>query len=203
MASVALAALVGGLVVFGHAGTAQAGCGGQVHETVHPQVRGVLPPYAIGDSTLILSLPQLHHEKISANARGCRQYSEAVQMLTALGATGHLPRVVIVALGANGAVTETDVNQALRVLGARRILVMVTHLEPGHRAGSDTALIRHEPRRHPRRIVVLDWALYASAHLGWFQPDGLHLTFAGADAFARFLARAIPLTTPHRTHPVA
>lgn len=197
-----VAVLVAAAVLCAHAPTARAGCGGQVRETVHPQVRGVLPPYAIGDSTLILSLPQLHREKISANARGCRQYAEGIRMLAALRAAGHLPRVVIVALGANGSVTDADVTAALRVLGPRRILVMVTHLEPGHRAGGDTALIRHEPRRHPGRVVVLDWLRYGGPHRGWFQPDGLHLTFAGADAFAQFLARAIPLTMPRPVRPV-
>jgi len=182
-----------------HPGTAQAACGGAYRETVKPPHRGVLPPLAIGDSTLILSLPTLRHEGISADARGCRQYTEGLAMLAGLRSQGRLARVVIVALGANGPVTETNVNRALSILGKTRVLVMVTHWKPCHRAGNDTALIRREARRHPRRVVVLDWIVASSGHPGWFQPDGLHLTFPGAAAFGRFLARAIPLTTPHPT----
>jgi hypothetical protein len=195
--AVLVVAVAAVLVLIGRPGTAEAGCGGQIRETVHPPARGVLPPYAIGDSTLILSLPQLHREGISANARGCRQYPEGLQMLATLRATSRLARVVIVALGANGQVTEANVSSALRILGTRRVLVMVTHLEPGHRAGADTALIRREPRRHPGRVIVLDWIAYGGPHHAWFQPDGLHLTFPGAAAYARFLARAIPLAAPH------
>ncbi len=178
-------------------GSAPAACGGAYRETVKPPHRGVLPPLAIGDSTLILSLPTLRHEGISADARGCRQYTEGLTMLAGLRRQGRLARVVIVALGANGPVTEPQVTRALGILGTRRVLVMVTHWKPGHRAGNDTALIRREAHRHPGRVVVLDWIAASSRHSGWFQPDGLHLTFPGAAAFGRFLARAVALTTPH------
>ena len=49
------------------------------------------------------------------------------------------------------------------------------------------------PPGHPGRIDVLDWVRHSRGHGSWFQPDGLHLTFAGAAAFARFLVRARPL----------
>jgi len=187
------------VAAIGHPRVAQATCGGVYAATVKPSHGGVLPPLAIGDSTLILSVPTLKREGISANAQGCRQYSEGLDMLNTLRRQGRLARVVIVALGANGPVTESEVTAALGILGPRRILVMVTHWQPGHRSGPDTALIRREPRRHPGRIVVLDWILYSSGHRAWFQPDGLHLTFPGAAVYARFLGRAIPLTQPPAT----
>ncbi len=182
------------LAAIGHPRVAQSACGRVYAETAKPPQRGVLPPLAIGDSTLILSVPTLKREGISANAQGCRQYSGGLDMLTTLRRQGRLAKVVIVALGANGPVTGTEVTTALGILGPHRMLVMVTHWKPGHRGGPDTALIRREPRRHPGRIVVLDWILYSSGHSAWFQPDGLHLTFPGAAAYARFLGRAIPLT---------
>jgi len=182
------------VAVVGHSGVARADCSGTYSETVTAPPHGALAPLAIGDSTLILSVPALKREGISANARGCRQYWEGLQLLATARHDGRLPRVVIVALGANGPVTEQDVTKALAILGRNRVLVMVTHLEPGRRPGPDTALIRREPIRHPGRIVVLDWVAYSARHRGWFQPDGLHLTFPGAAAYARFLARAMPLT---------
>jgi hypothetical protein len=185
------------LAAVAHLGSAQAACGGAYREIVRPPHRGVLPPLAIGDSTLILSLPTLRHEGISADARGCRQYTAGLALLAGLRRQGRLTRVVIVALGANGPVTETNVDRALAILGTRRVLVMVTHWKPGHRGGNDTALIRREALRHPGRIVVLDWIVASTGHAGWFQRDGLHLTIPGAAAFGRFLERAISLTTPH------
>jgi hypothetical protein len=191
LAALAAAAFVATAV---RADVADASCTGVYSETVAPVHGRPLPPLAIGDSTLILSLPTLHREGISANARGCRQYVEGIALLRAMNHHGTLPRVVVVALGANGPVTERNVTAALSALGATRDLVMVTHFEPGGVAAPDTALIRREPRRHPGRVTVLDWVAYSHGHRGWFQADGLHLTFPGAAAFGRFLARAVPLT---------
>ncbi|HEY7268089.1 MAG TPA: hypothetical protein VH501_10365, partial [Solirubrobacterales bacterium] len=50
--------------------------------------------------------------------------------------------------------------------------------------------------RNPQRIKVLDWVHYSAGHTSWFQPDGLHLTFSGAKAFARLLKKLIPLAAP-------
>ncbi len=138
------------VAIGGRSGIADASCSGVYSETVAPARGGQLPPLAVGDSTLILSLPTLRREGISANARGCRQYAEGIALLRTLRQKGKLPRVVIVALGANGPVTEGDVTMALSVIGATRDLVMVTHLEPGGIAAPDTALIRREPRTTPR-----------------------------------------------------
>ena len=40
---------------------------------------------------------------------------------------------------------------------------------------------------------MLDWPRYSRGHGNWFQPDHLHLTFAGAAAYARLMAKLIPL----------
>jgi lysophospholipase L1-like esterase len=57
-------------------------------------------------------------------------------------------------------------------------------------------VIRAEAQRHPKRAVLLDWVKFSDGHPGWFQPDGLHLTFSGAKAFARLLKKLIPLADP-------
>ncbi|HWH10416.1 MAG TPA: hypothetical protein VG165_04765 [Solirubrobacteraceae bacterium] len=102
----------------------------------------------------------------------------------------------MIALGANGSVTDAYVSQALVVLGHKRVLVLVTPREAGGGSGSDAVTVRAEARRHPGRVHVLDWVDYSAGHPAWFQPDRLHLTFAGARAFAALLARALPLATP-------
>ena len=54
-------------------------------------------------------------------------------------------------------------------------------------------MIRNAGRRYPTRVKVLDWVRYSAGQGSWFQPDGLHLTFSGARAFGRLLAKLIPL----------
>ncbi|MEK6250744.1 MAG: hypothetical protein AABM43_02165 [Actinomycetota bacterium] len=40
---------------------------------------------------------------------------------------------------------------------------------------------------------VLDWVAFSQGHPGWFQPDGLHLTFPGAHGFTKLLRKGLPL----------
>jgi hypothetical protein len=50
--------------------------------------------------------------------------------------------------------------------------------------------------RHAKRSVLLDWVNYSRGHSDWFQPDHLHLTFAGAAGFARLLGKATRFAKP-------
>lgn len=158
--------------------------------------RTYLPPLAIGDSTMIFAVPRLAAEGYVANARGCRQFPEAIALLGALRHAHSLPHLVVIALGANGPVTDAYVSQALAILGHRRQLVLVTPREAGGGSGPDAVNVRAEARRHPGRVQALDWVAYSAGHDAWFQPDRLHLTFGGAAAFARLLGRVLPLAVP-------
>jgi len=199
---IALLAALAVLVLPAHA---RADCGGP--DTAEPshQVRGVLPPLAIGDSTMLLALDQLAAEGYDAEAQGCRQFPAALAMLRARKAQGTLPHMIVITLGANGSVTHNDVGAALGLLCCTRLLVLVTPRELGGGSGSDAVVERQEARRHPARILLLDWVNDSHGHRGWFQPDGLHLTTPGAAAFTRLLARALPYAQPkprrrHHSH---
>jgi Zinc-binding dehydrogenase len=73
-----------------------------------------------------------------------------------------------------------------------RLLALVTARQLGGAGGPNAALEHREARAHPGNILLLDWVIYSVAHLGWFQPDRLHLTLAGASAFTDLLASALP-----------
>jgi hypothetical protein len=175
---------------------AQADCGGVQIARPPKQHRTYLAPLAIGDSTMIFALPKLAAEGFTANARGCRQFPEAIALLIALRHAHSLPHLVVIALGANGSVTDADVRETLAVLGHRRQLVLVTPREAGGGSGSDAATVRAEAHRRPAQVHALDWVAYSAGHPSWFQPDRLHLTFAGAAAFARLLGQVLALAPP-------
>lgn len=180
---------------------AEAGCGGVQSRGATGWHRAYRPPLAIGDSTMLLALPLLSHEGFSVNAHGCRQYPEALAILRGLRHAHELPRVVVIDLGANGAVSEGDVTGALQILGHERLLVLVTPRELGGGSGSDAQLIRAEGRRHPERVRVLDWVAYSAGHPDWFEPDGLHVSPRGSAAQAQLLARVLPLDATPRSVP--
>jgi hypothetical protein len=199
-ASLALVSVSGAVALAGSSRVASdSGCGGVVSAGPSDWHRGYRAPLAIGDSTMLLALPDLSREGFAVNAHGCRQYPEALSLLRSLRDAHALPRVVVIALGANGEISDSDIEAALATLGRDRLLVLVTPRELGGRAGSDAALVRAEGRRHPRRVRVLDWVAYSAGHAGWFEPDGLHLSLDGSAALARLIGRVRPLAAPPRS----
>ena len=164
--------------------SAGAACGGVAQERPHVDANLGRAPLAVGDSAMLLALNDLADVGFRANARGCRQYPEALALLRKLRREDKLPSLIVIALGSNGPVSKANIHDALGIVGKKRTLVLATPWETGGIAGHDAKLVRSEAHKH-KRIRLLDWVQFSRGHPGWFQPDRLHLTFAGAAALAR------------------
>jgi hypothetical protein len=155
------------------------------------------PPLAIGDSSMLLALPALSRVGYKVNARGCRQFPEGLRVMRDARRHHRLPHLVVLALGADASVSAGQIQQAKKIMGPKRKLGLVTPRETGGGESKDAAVIRSAGQRDPVQVKVLDWVHYSAGHSSWFQPDGLHLTFSGAKAFARLLKKLIPLASPN------
>jgi len=176
---------------------AQAGCGGVERARPRKHVNpGGKAPLAIGDSVMLLAIPDLARSGYKVNARGCRQWSEGLGVLRYYKRHRRLPHLVVMALGADWVITGKDVRRTLQVMGKKRVLGLVVPRELGGGTSHDADAVRHAWRAHQKRVVLLDWVRYGKGHPSWFQPDGLHLTFTGAGRFARLLAKALPFAIP-------
>src|SRR3954453_18985223 len=114
-------------------------------------------------------------------------------MLAARRRARTLPRIAILALGANGPIPPSGIRAALRAVGRRRILGLVT---PRNLASSQTQM-RRAAGAHPERVLLIDWARSSAGHGSWFGGDALHVNQTGARAFARLIRRAVaPLVSP-------
>lgn len=168
-------------------------CGGP--ETAKAQ-RNVNPggraPLAIGDSTMLLALPDLARTGYQVNARGCRTLDEGLGVMRDYKRRGALPHLVVIFLGADASVSSGQLERAFNIAGPKRVLGLVTPLELGGGTSSDADHVRAAVRRHPKRSVLLDWVAYSQGQSSWFQPDNLHLTFDGAAGLARLLKQALP-----------
>ena len=117
-------------------------------------------------------------------------------MLAARRRAGTLPKLSLLALGANGPVSDAMIDQALRAVGPGRLLGLVT---PRRSPVTETSM-RRAARRHPGRVLVVDWVSFSAGRAGWFAGDGLHVTHAAARQFSRFVARKVaPIADPPRT----
>jgi hypothetical protein len=170
---------------------ASADCGGV--EKAKPRRKvAERPPLAIGDSSMLLALPALSRVGYRVNARGCRQMAEGLRVIRDVRHHHRLPHLVVMALGADAAVSGDQIDAAKKILGPGRILGLVTPRELGGGESNDADVMRNAAERDPDRVKLLDWVHFSAGHGNWFQPDGLHLTFPGAHAFAGLLKTLIP-----------
>lgn len=145
------------------------------------------PPLVIGDSVMLNAVGALARKGFQVDARGCRMWREGLGLLRAR--RRRLPRLVVMALGANWTITRRDIESTLRVLGKERVLALVTPRETGGRASADAWHVRRAGRRHPNRVKVVDWVAASAGHGHWFAGDGLHLSWSGVRAYANLIAR--------------
>ena len=179
--------------------------------SIDPNPKG-RAPVAIGDSTMLLPIPNLDAAGFSVNARGCRGFREAVNIARKLKAKGHLPHLVMINAYGNGGVNPGLISEALDVLGKKRVLGLVTayDADTGHPPAPDTDVLFKAAKQYPHRIFVLDWVTYSLSHHAaeptpgaWFLPDLFHPNYTGADAYANFLSQALPLASTPPSTPVA
>jgi hypothetical protein len=196
MARIAAVIALAAALLWAWAPAAKAGCGGV--ETANPKHKvAPRPPLAIGDSSMLLALPALSRVGYKVNARGCRQFAEGLGVMRDARRHHRLPHLVVLALGADASVSAGQIQQAKKIMGRKRKLGLVTPRESGGGESKDAEVIRSAGQRDPVHVKVLDWVHYSAGHSSWFQPDGLHLTFSGAKAFARLLKKLIPLASPN------
>ena len=173
---------------------------------VNPNPKGK-PPLVIGDSTVNLPVPNLNQAGFDVNARGCRGILEAIDLAAKLRRKGRLPHLVLMNGYANGGIGQKQVDQLIAAIGKGRVVVLVSeyNANTGKGAAPDTRELFAARKRYKHRIAVLDWVHFSRAHHfaepapdAWFLPDLFHPNFTGAEAYAQFLARALPLARDGR-----
>jgi MYXO-CTERM domain-containing protein len=159
------------------------------------------PPIAIGDSTMLFPIPDLTKAGFDVNARGCRGFKQAIWIARDMRNRGVLPKLILVNCYGNGGVDDDLIKFALKVIGPKRTLVLVTayDADTGHPPAPDTDVIEQAGRDHPEQIKVLDWVRYSLPHHkvdpapgAWFLPDLFHPNIAGSAAYADFLSQVLP-----------
>jgi MYXO-CTERM domain-containing protein len=159
------------------------------------------PPIAIGDSTMLLPIPDLTKVGFDVNAKGCRGFRQSVWVARDMRNRGVLPKLILINAYGNNGVTPELIKFALKVIGPNRRLVLVTayNADTGHPPAPDTDVIHQAGRDHPDQVTVLDWVKYSLPHHSveptpgaWFVADLFHPNFEGAHAYGQFLSQVLP-----------
>jgi hypothetical protein len=140
---------------------------------------------AIGDSVMIDYQDPLQADVpgVVITASVGRQWGEGETIIQFLKAADGLGAEVVVALGTNGPITDTDFDTMMVSLrGASRVVFVNLHVD---RPWQDTnnAVLARGVARYPNAALA-DWASLAMQNPGWFGGDGTHIAIDGPGATA-------------------
>jgi hypothetical protein len=149
---------------------------------------------AIGDSVMLdyQDALQTSIPGVNVSASVSRQWSEGESILQTLKADGLLGADVIVALGTNGPITDTDFDNMMAILGgASRVVFVNVHVDRPWQ-DPNNAVLTNGAGRYPN-VVIADWAALAAQNPQWFGADGTHLAIdgPGAEALASLIASTL------------
>jgi hypothetical protein len=151
---------------------------------------------AVGDSVMLdYQVPlQTNIPGVNVDASVSRQWSDGVQILQALKASGQLGAEVIVGLGTNGPITDSDFDAMMQVLtGASRVVFVNFHVDRSWQ-DPNNAVLAKGASRYPN-VFIADWATLAAQNPQWFGSDGTHLAIDGPGATALALLVSSTLST--------
>jgi hypothetical protein len=129
---------------------------------------------------------------IDVEAAVSRQWGAGEDLLAQLKSEGRLGAEVIVALGTNGPISDTDFDNMMSTLqGASRVVFVNIHVDRPWQ-DPNNAVLAQGAARYPR-VVIADWATLADHNPQWFGADGTHLAVdgRGADALASLIATTL------------
>ena len=129
---------------------------------------------------------------INVDAVVSRQWSDGEGLLQALKAEGQLGADVIVGLGTNGPITDTDFDNMMAILGgASRVVFVNVHVDRPWQDSNNAIIASGVARYH--NAVVANWAALAAQNPQWFGADGTHLAIdgPGADALAALVTSTL------------
>lgn len=139
--------------------------------------------WVTGDS-VILGIRNVlaQYERIELiNARVGRQIGELIEVTrTDQQFVGQSP--VVLNLGNNNRLVESDVVDLMEVVKAQPTIVVVNTAVPRSWKDANNQIIRDVVSRYPNTILV-DWDLISSNHPEYFATDGVHLNPPGVNAY--------------------
>ena len=149
------------------------------------RISGGADIFAIGDS--VLKGAQRHLEKvipgIEIDAVQGRQASEGLKVLKAWRAAGGKAKTVLVHLGTNGNITESQYRALLAELADRERVLLVNVRVPKPWMKPNNEIIARMPADYPN-VRVIDWNTLSAQQPAFFVKDNTHLTMKGIRALS-------------------
>ncbi|EEL96331.1 Acyltransferase 3 [Bacillus mycoides DSM 2048] len=156
------------------------------------QPKDPLTVTAVGDSIMIDITPYLKNTfpNIRIDAKIGRQMSQAILAVEQLKNEGNLGSNVIIGLGTNGAFTKEQLASLIEVIGNERKIILINTRVPRPWESLVNEKLKEAASSY-KNVVLVDWYSASAGNKAYFEPDGVHLTKIGAEAYAALVAKEV------------
>jgi hypothetical protein len=150
---------------------------------------------AVGDSVMLGAKSELQRIGVGkVDAKVSRQASSGPALVKKLAANPDI-KFVVVHLGTNGSYSVETCRETVRAAGLGRTVFLVNLKVPRKWENLNNSLMKKCAQGFSAsRVQVLDWNSISQSKKSYLYSDGMHLTPAGAQRFARMVASAIKQT---------
>lgn len=142
----------------------------------------------IGDSVSLRTIPNFEqtfpHGHIDAAKN--RQFTTGVDLVSQYIAGNQAGKIVVIALGTNGLVTDENIDQMMSLLGDKRVVVFMTTRSPQPWVGPTNEAIARAAERYAN-VRIIDWYGFSEGRNDLFDGDGTHLSSDGAAQFIQLV----------------
>jgi len=133
---------------------------------------------------------QARLKSLSIDAAVGRQPWEIAQRIKVRRSEGRLSDFVVIHMGTNGLVTRQNLEPILNQLRDRKRVVVVDVQVPRVWMHQTNEMIYALFPKY-KNVRLASWRVASHGHSGYFTPDGVHLTVAGAKVFAKIIKDAL------------
>ncbi|RZT58388.1 peptidoglycan/LPS O-acetylase OafA/YrhL [Microcella alkaliphila] len=146
---------------------------------------------AFGDSVMLAAAPALIDEfpGIAVDATVGRQMWSMPEVIEEAAAAGALRDVVIIGVGANGLISQSDLDRVIGAVRDRELVVVTASAPRGWIDESNTRL--HETARAYRQVEVADWNATISGRLDLLAGDQVHPGPTGSTLYSAEIREAL------------
>lgn len=147
---------------------------------------------AIGDSVILDVQPYVEKDfhGIVVDGKIGRQMADAAKTISKLKEEGQLGHTIILELGTNGPFTSKQMDRMLAELTDAKNIVLVNTRVPRTWERTVNKALKNAAAEDSR-ITLVDWHGESAGKSNYFAEDGVHLTAAGAKAYASLLKQTL------------
>ncbi|MDO5088221.1 MAG: acyltransferase family protein [Leptotrichiaceae bacterium] len=145
----------------------------------------------IGDSVLEMAKPVLEKKYPNSviSVKVGRQFSELPELLNEFKSKGDLNKIVVIALGTNGALSMEDMDKVMEILNDSEVY-LVNSVVARSWEKRINRIIENAGKTY-KNVKIIDWYSYAKGKKEYFYKDGVHPKPEAAEKYVELIYKKV------------